>query len=69
MGWAGRMCLTICFLLYSPNIRFRKDKFSRQHFKKISQILIVVLLFKNLHKNTYKTDKVTEKSAYIYRKN
>ena len=31
--------LEYMFLLYSPKIRLRKDKFSRQHFKKISQTL------------------------------
>ena len=29
----------LCFHLYSPNIRLRKDTFSQQHFKKISQTL------------------------------
>ena len=37
--WAGKICWATHFNLYSPNIGFGKDKFSRQCFKKISQTL------------------------------
>ena len=32
--WAGTICWATCFHPYSPNVRLRKDNFSRQHFKK-----------------------------------
>ena len=37
--WERKICRAINFYLYSPNLRFLKDKFSRQQFKKISQTL------------------------------
>ena len=37
--WEGKICRAINFYLYSPNLRFLKDTFSRQQFKKISQTL------------------------------
>ena len=37
--WERKICCAINFYLYSPNLRFLKDKFSRQQFKKISQTL------------------------------
>ena len=36
---AGEIFWDTCFHSYSPNIILRKDKFSQQHFKKISQTL------------------------------
>ena len=36
--WTGE----ICFHGYAPNIRLRKDTFSRQHFKNISQTLMYI---------------------------
>ena len=41
--WAGKICWAIDFHLYSPNISLQKDKFSQQHFKKISRTLINML--------------------------
>ena len=43
MGWAGTIYWAICFHLYSPNIRWRKYKFSRQHFKKMSWTMPPIL--------------------------
>ena len=40
LGWPGKICWAICFHLYSPNIRFLKDKFSWQHSKKVSRTLV-----------------------------
>ena len=37
--WAGKICWAIYFHLYSRNLSLRKDKFSKQHLKKISQTL------------------------------
>ena len=37
--WERKICRAINFYLYSPNLRFLKNKFSRQQFKKISQTL------------------------------
>ena len=39
---AGKICWAIGFHLYSLNIRLQKDKFSRQHFKKISRTLLII---------------------------
>ena len=36
---AGEIFWDTCFHSYSPNIILQKDKFSQQHFKKISQTL------------------------------
>ena len=45
----GKICRATCFHLYSPNLRFQKDKFSQQCFKKISQTLSKLL--KNHNQN------------------
>ena len=45
--WVGKICWAIGFHLYSLNIRLQKDKFSRQHFKKISQTLPNSIFEKN----------------------
>ena len=37
--WAGKICWTLCFYLYSLSIKLRKDKFSWHHLKKISRNL------------------------------
>ena len=34
--WTWKICLAICFHLYSPNIRLGENNFSREYFKKIS---------------------------------
>ena len=41
LAWmTGVIYWTICFYLYSPNIRLWRDKFSGQHFRKISWTLL-----------------------------
>ena len=37
--WVGETCWATCFHSYSPNATLRKNKFSRQHHKKISRTL------------------------------
>ena len=37
-----KICWAIGFHLYSRNIRLRKNKFSRQYFKKISRTLLLL---------------------------
>ena len=39
--WAGKTCCAKHFHEYSSNIRLRKENFSRQCFKKISQTLLL----------------------------
>ena len=40
--WTGKIYWAICFYYYSSSIRLRKDKFSRQHFKKIGPTLCLL---------------------------
>ena len=39
---AGKICWATCFHLYSPNIKFQNDTFSRQYFKKVGRTLIYI---------------------------
>ena len=44
--WAGEIYWRICFYVYSPNLRLRKDKFSWHHFRKISRTLYAHVLLR-----------------------
>ena len=41
LWWTGTIYWIVCFHPYSPNIKLRKDKFSRQYFKQVSQTLLM----------------------------
>ena len=44
--WARKICWPICFHPYSDKLRLRKDEFSRQQFRKISQTLYAHVLLR-----------------------